>query len=125
MSESAVQTESRNDPQVTYLKDYQVPAYLIDEIDLNFDLNEDSTLVTSYLRVRHNRFSTSNVKDLVLNGEGLTLESITLNGEPIPETQYQVTENFLTIHQVPDNLNLKLKPNLSPSNTALVSISSC
>ena len=31
-----------------------MPAYLIDEIDLHFDLNEDSTLVTSYLRVRHN-----------------------------------------------------------------------
>lgn len=120
MSESAVQTESHNEPQAIFLRDYQVPAYLIDEIDLQFDLNEDATIVTSRLRVRHNRFSTSKTKDLVLNGEGLTLESVSLNGTTLTEAQFQVTQHALTIYQVPDNFKLEIKTKIYPHlNTAL------
>lgn len=120
MSESAVQTEPKNDPQPIYLKDYQVPAYLIDEIALHFDLNDDETMVTSHLRVRHNRFSTSKMKDLVLNGEGLTLESIKMNGKSIPDSQFQVSEQSLTIQNVPDNFDLEIKTKICPLlNTAL------
>jgi len=120
MSESAVQAESINEPQPTFLKDYEVPAYLIDEIDLHFDLYEDKTVVTSHLRVRHNRFSTSKINNLVLNGEALTLESILLNGKPLTDTEFQMTEHSLTIHHVPDNFKLEIKTIIYPhENTTL------
>jgi aminopeptidase N len=120
MPESAVQTETSNETKTVFLKEYQVPAWLIDEIDLTIDLNDDVTTVTSYMRIRHNRFSTSKTSDLILNGKGLTLESITINGAPIPASQYDVTDELLTIHQVPDHFELEIKNKIYPQlNTAL------
>jgi aminopeptidase N len=121
MSETAaLQTEIKNEPHTTYLKDYEVPVYLIDEIDLEFDLHEDSTLVTSYMRIRHNRLSTSKTKDLVLNGEALKLESIALNNTPLQASQYELTDTLLTIRNVPDNFELEIKNRIYPQqNTAL------
>ena len=120
MSESAIQAELNNKAETTYLRDYEVPAFLIDEIDLQFDLNDDSTLVTSHLRIRHNRFSTIKSRDLVLNGEELTLESLVLNGKAVPETDYELSEEFLVLHHVPDNFELEIKTRIYPEkNTAL------
>jgi len=120
MSETAAQTESTNEPKAIFLRDYQVPAYLIDEIDLHFDLKDDETLVTSHLRIRHNRFSSSKIKDLVLDGDGLTLESIKMNGNVLSDSQYQVNSEFLIIQNVPDNFDLEIKTKIYPQlNTAL------
>lgn len=121
MSESAAQTESTHEPHPVYLKDYQVPAYLIDEIDLHFDLNEDATLVTANLRVRHNRFSAGKIKDLVLNGDGLTLESIKINGNAVADNQFHVVDQLLTIHNVPDNFELEIKTKIYPQNNTALS----
>jgi aminopeptidase N len=120
MSESAIQAEFNHAPHTTYLKDYEVPAYLIDEIDLHIDLYDESTLVTSYLRIRRNRFSTSKSKDLILNGEELQLESVSLNGKMLAATQFQVSPGFLIIHNVGDNFELEIKTIIHPEkNTAL------
>ena len=97
-----------------------MPTYLVDEIDLHFDLNEDATIVTSRLRIRHNRFSTSKTKDLILNGDELTLVSLSLNGSALPETGYTLTDEALIIHHVPDNFELEIKTKIYPAlNTAL------
>ena len=47
---------TKNKPQdsqdtTVYLKNYQVPAFAVDAVDLNFDLYEEHTLVTSTLRL--------------------------------------------------------------------------
>ena len=44
-------------PSVIYLKDYQVPEYLVQSVDLEFDLNENATLVKSRLKVIKNNQS--------------------------------------------------------------------
>ena len=41
-------------PSVIYLKDYQVPDFLIEETVLSFDINEGETQVTSELRMVRN-----------------------------------------------------------------------
>ena len=41
MSESHAINQSIPEPQTVYLKDYQVPVYLIDEIDLHVDLYDE------------------------------------------------------------------------------------
>lgn len=120
MTETAMQAETTSGPQPTFLKDYQVPAYLIDETNLHFDLNDEATFVTSTLRVRHNRLSDSKLRDLVLNGEALTLVSISLNGQALAESAYQIVEDELTIFSVPDNFELEIKTKIHPEkNTAL------
>ncbi len=123
MSETAMQTEKMNDAHTTYLRDYQVPDYLIDEVDLHFDLHDDATIVTSRLRIRHNRFSSSKKHDLLLNGEELKLESLLLNGEAVKDSAYELTDKMLILHDVPDNFELQITTRIYPQkNTALTGL---
>ncbi len=41
-------------PQTIYLSDYKVPAYLVDHVDLRFELFEDGARVHSTLALRRN-----------------------------------------------------------------------
>lgn len=107
-------------PQTVYLKDYQVPAYLIDEIDLHFDLNDEFTIVTSRLRIRRNRLSQHRSQELILNGEDLILESIGLDGELLEPSQYALLDQRLIIYQVPENFELAIVTKIYPKkNTQL------
>ena len=107
-------------PQTVYLKDYQVPAYLIDEIALDFELNEDCTIVKSHMHIRRNDLSHQSSGDLILNGEELILESIQLNGKALKSDEYEVTDQSLIIPKVPDSFELTLRTKIFPQkNTAL------
>lgn len=107
-------------PHTVYLKDYTVPPYLIDEIELNVDLHDDATLVKSRMRVRHNRASADQSNTLVLNGEELELLSVAINGEKLDTSQYELTAHLLILHRVPDNFILEISNRIYPQkNTAL------
>lgn len=120
MTETVAINHHKTSPAAIYLKDYQVPNYFIDEINLTFDLHDEYTIVKSHLRVRHNRLSPSEVRDLVLNGEELTLESIKMNGQPLLNSQYKLSDKNLIIQKVPDNFELEIVTKIYPhENTAL------
>lgn len=120
MSESTAIHMTTRTPQPTYLKDYQPPVFLIDEVDLEFDLQENFTLVHSHLHIRHNRLSDQTNNDLVLNGESLILESIYLDGERLPKERYQITDRFLKIFNLPYKFDLNITTKIFPQqNTAL------
>lgn len=107
-------------PQTIYLKDYQVPNFLIDEIDLYFNLNDEHTIVSSRLRIRRNRLSPHRAQELILNGEDLILESITLDGELLPPSKYAVVDQRLIIHEPPENFELAIVTKIYPQkNTQL------
>ena len=65
MSESVSLHAVTSIPHAVYLKDYTVPPYLIDQIELHIDLNDDATIVKSHMRVRHNRASTDQSNTLI------------------------------------------------------------
>lgn len=121
MSESlVVDKKAEKSPQPIYLNDYHVPPYLIDEIDLYVDLYEEYTLVRSHMRIRQNRLSKHTIKDLILNGEDLILESITMNGKSLAPIQYEILNSLLIVHRVPDNFELDIVTKIYPQkNTAL------
>ncbi|MBA3660674.1 MAG: aminopeptidase N [Gammaproteobacteria bacterium] len=120
MSEPLIVEATKSSPKTIYLKDYEIPAYLIDEIHLQFDLQEDFTYVTSHMRVRHNRQSRNLSKQLVLNGEELILESIKLDGIDLTPQQYEVSDTYLIVKNVPDNFSLDITVKIFPQkNTAL------
>jgi aminopeptidase N len=98
-----------------YRQDYQAPLYWIDSIDLDFQLQEPLTLVTAISRLRRN----GEHKDpLVLDGEGLVLQSISVDG--IPFSQYEQGENSLTLFNLPAECVLTIVTELDPAaNTAL------
>ncbi len=106
-------------PNTIYLKDYTQPPYWITNIDLVFDLEEEQTLVTSTLSVSKNE-SISGEHPLVLQGEELGLESISVDGRVLDASEYEVTDTDLTIHSVPDVFTLEIKTIIKPQeNTSL------
>lgn len=107
-------------PTVYYLKDYQVPNFLIDSIHLDVDLNEDATWVKSNLQIRRNPASTFSNQDLSLDGEELILESIKLNGQTLATEAYQLSEKHLIIFNPPQEFELEIITKIFPQkNTEL------
>ncbi len=88
-------------PQTIYLKDYTVPEYLIDSIELTLVLDESNTRVVSKLTIRSNPDSQLDNADLILHGEDLQLQSLAMNGQALTEKQYRVTDESLTIPALP------------------------
>lgn len=120
MTDSAVESSVHHQPQAIFLRDYQVPPFLIDEIDLTVDLFDDETFVRSRMRVRYNRFSTAKSREFLLNGIELTLKSVKINGEQLSPAQYKQTDQHLILLQVPDQFELEIENIIYPQkNTAL------
>ena len=69
-------------PRTVHRNDYRPPDYLIDEVELHFELGEDRTVVRSTLSIRRNPALPDSSPDLVLDGEQLELVSISVDGRP-------------------------------------------
>ena len=107
-------------PQTIYLKDYQVPAYLLDFVELRFDIEEEKTIVSSSLSFRANPKAAQSGTPLVLDGEELTLISLRLDGRLLDATQYRSEGQTLLIPQVPGTFVLECVTEIRPKeNTAL------
>lgn len=101
--------------QAKYRKDYRAPDYTITDVALDFDLSADDTVVTA---VSHLVRQSEHAQPLVLNGEGLTLVSVAVNGQPV--TDYQQDSHSLTINGLPAECELTIITRFSPAkNTAL------
>jgi aminopeptidase N len=109
----------RDTPTTIYLKDYQPPEYLIDRVDLTFELGEEETRVRSVLHIRENPAAeVSGV--LRLHGEQLELITLSLDGKPLQATEYQQDEEGLSIPQMPAQCVLESEVRILPQkNTAL------
>ncbi len=101
-------------PQSIYLKDYKKSDFLIQTVDLDFDLHDHITHVTSRLVIKRRGVANS---PLVLDGEHITLISAHINGQAV---DYQLSDETLTIENVPDQFELLIKNDIDPAaNTAL------
>ncbi|MBF0297114.1 MAG: aminopeptidase N [Oligoflexia bacterium] len=90
-----------SNPQSIYLKDYKPPEYLIPKVDLCFELDENKTLVHARLKIVKNN---KNNRPLILNGQNLKLQKISLNGKKLNESKYKIDNEKLII----DSKNLPL-----------------
>lgn len=107
--------QMQTEPQAKYRKDYRAPDYTITDVALDFDLSADDTVVTAVIHlVRQGEHA----QPLVLNGEGLTLVSVAVNGQSV--TDYQQDSHSLTINGLPAECELTIITRFSPAkNTAL------
>ena len=107
-------------PKTIYLRDYQVPDFLISDVELWFDLQEQDTTVRSRLQVKRNEESANSKAPLVLDGDELELVSIKVDGQLLKEKDYQLNDETLTIENVGDNFVLEIETLIHPAaNTAL------
>jgi aminopeptidase N len=108
-------------PLPVRLADYQPPAYLIDTVDLVFELGAEDTRVKSRLGIRRNPAVAERGAALHLDGEALELVSLALDSEPLGANRYQLEpEGGLILAHVPDAFTLDVETRIAPqSNTAL------
>ena len=110
----------RENPQPIYLKDYRPPRFLIDSVDLRFELDDDDTRVYSRMELRRNPAADPVDGSLRLDGEQLELLAISLNGESLDAQAYRLDAEGLTLPTVPDRFRLETEVLLHPAaNTAL------
>ncbi|ADP96829.1 aminopeptidase N [Marinobacter adhaerens] len=103
-------------PQTIYLSDYKVPAYLVDTVDLRFELFEDGARVHSTLELRRNPESDETAAPLELDGDSLTLESVALNGAALAAGDYEDRGDQLVVRSVPEQFTLTVVTWIEPQN---------
>ncbi len=107
-------------PQPIYLKNYTAPAFLIDSVELDFNIEAGGTTVTATLAMRRNpevdaKFAT---QPLVLDGEALDTLAVRVDG--IDRT-YAETPTTLTIEDLPDAFVLHTVVRIKPDDNTTLS----
>ena len=107
-------------PQPTRLADYRPPDFLIDSVELEFDLGDTETRVKSHLALRRNPEAPVGAP-LRLDGDEVELAAISLDGRPPAPGDYQLeADGALIIPQTPDAFALDIATRIHPErNTAL------
>jgi aminopeptidase N len=90
-----MRTDDAAAPKRVHLSDYRPPAWLIDEVDLLFDLHPAETRVRARLSVRRN--PDAEAAPLRLDGRGLTLAAARIDGAPVPADALSADEEGLTV----------------------------
>ena len=106
-------------PAPILLADYRAPDFQIDTVDLHFDLDQHATTVRSRLTLRRAPGAAADAP-LVLDGEALTLVSVSRDGEKLGANHYQIVDDRLIITDMPDACTLEIETRIAPAaNTAL------
>ena len=107
-------------PSLVLLKDYCPPAFIVDDVNLFFELHPEATRVTCRQQLqRRDRGDTDG--HLVLMGEQMQLESVKINDRLLPAAAYTADEDSLTIMIVPEGqFSLEIVTVIQPvNNTSL------
>ncbi|HTV83814.1 MAG TPA: aminopeptidase N [Dyella sp.] len=104
-------------PAPIRLHDYRRPAWSVDAIELDVDLGIDSTEISARLNVRHDP---TQPQPLRLDGEGLELLAISLDGRPLDTGSYRIHDNGLEVDGAHDGSVLETRVRVKPAaNTTL------
>jgi len=107
-------------PQTIYLKNYKTPAYLVEQVELKFDLHDSATQVSSTLQMVLNPDRNGVLEPLSLDGEQLQLLEVMLDGRVLTSSEYLQDDASLQIATVPEKFTLEIKTRIDPlNNTAL------
>ncbi|KAK2664111.1 hypothetical protein Ddye_002685 [Dipteronia dyeriana] len=106
-------------PKEIFLKDYKMPDYYFDTVDLKFSLGEEKTIVSSKITVVPRVEGSSS--PLVLNGSDLKLVSIKVNNKELKEEDYKLDARHLTLSSQPSGtFTLEIVTDIYPQkNTSL------
>jgi aminopeptidase N len=106
--------------RTVYRKDYAPPDYLVDSIELRFELAEETTRVHSRLNMRANHDTALGARPLRLDGHRSTLVDLSLDGTPLTGGQYELDPEGLTIAAVPPLFTLEITTELRPGENTFL-----
>lgn len=108
-------------PPTIYRKDYAAPSYLVDTVEMGFDLTPARTLVATRIVMRRNPASSE--QDIVLYGEEIELLQLRLNGKTLHARDYRLDGGILRIPRAPHESTLEIETALRPDhNTSLMGL---
>ena len=88
--------------QVIYRSDYQPPSYLVERVELVFELEATHTRVSNTLQLKRNPDSDVPEPVLFLHGEALELLDIALDGRSLQPGEYQLVDAGLELPNPPE-----------------------
>lgn len=100
-------------PAIKKRSDYQQPDFLINHVDLEFTLAETNTKVICVSQVTRNGLHN---RPLILDGEGIELLSVHING--IEVSNYQQTDNSLTLETDSNEFELRIVNIINPKDNS-------
>ena len=92
---------SPTEPVATRRADYAPPPFLVDAVDLDFELDEKQTLVRAKLTIRRNP-DAAPAQDLILDGHGLDTRAVRVDGEVVSGNRVEIAAETLTLRDAPD-----------------------
>ena len=102
-------------------QDYQPPAYLVESIDIGFDLDPGQTRVATRSTLRRN--PDSKQRELILHGDSLQLVALRMNGKALTKREYSLRTGTLRIPNAPDHVVLEIETLIEPEkNTSLMGL---
>jgi len=105
-------------PQTIYRKDYTPPSYLVETVELGFDLDPARTIVANRMTLRRNPDSAQ--REIELYGENLELVALRMNGNTLTDQDYRIEGSLLTIPDTPEEVTLEIETICVPEqNTTL------
>ncbi len=109
-----------NEHKKIQLKDYRPFAFIVDHVDLIFDIREDHTRVTSKLKMRKDPASADETTPLVLNKGKFDIISVVAGDMVLLPGEYKSDDETFTLAATPDVFELEIANILKPDeNTAL------
>ena len=108
-------------PKSIALSDYRPPDFMVEQIELTFDLDEEATCVRSRLSIRAVELKDGGIPPLILDGEDLDLKSVSIDGDTLTADAYERTATALTIKEPPrGEFSLEIEVGIRPQeNTKL------
>jgi aminopeptidase N len=101
-----------------FLRDYRAPAWRVSDVELEFDLDPAATTVAARLRVEPDPARPG--APLHLDGEGLELLELRVDGHAIGDDAYEVDARGLTIRNLKGAATIETRAIIVPErNTAL------
>jgi aminopeptidase N len=112
-----------DEPHPIRLQDYRPPDWLVDTVELDVSLDASATRVRAALLLRPNPKAAAPAP-LVLDGDGLTLVALKLDGERLAPAHYVATPDRLSLAQPPQRpFRLEIETRVDPSaNTQLMGL---
>ncbi len=101
--------------------DYSAPDYVVDTIEMGFDLDPSETRIAN--RMRLTRASSSTTQDILLHGNELKLAQLRMNGVKLGKKDYAIESGNLRIFNAPEEVTLEIETVIRPEkNTSLMGL---
>jgi aminopeptidase N len=107
-------------PEAIHLKEYRPAEFIVDKIDLTFEIEGDQTRVTSVMQIHKNPAVADKLCSLIFDKGPFEIISVVADGMVLLPEEYRAGDDFFKLIKTPDRFTLEIVSILAPEeNTSL------